>query len=32
MHGSKTWQVKKDNESALQQADMRMINWMCTVN
>jgi len=28
-HGSETWPVRKENEVALQQADMRMVRWMC---
>jgi len=30
-HGSETWLVKKENELALQQAEMRMIRWMCGI-
>ena len=29
-HGSETWPVKKENEIALQRAEMRMIRWMCS--
>jgi len=31
LHGSETRQVKKENEMTLQQAEMRMIRWMCAV-
>ena len=31
LHGSETWPVRKENEVALQQAEMRMVRWMCTV-
>jgi len=29
LHGSETWPVSKESEVALQQAEMRMIRWMC---
>jgi len=29
--GSETWPVRKENEVALQQAEMRMVRWMCNV-
>jgi len=29
VHGSETWPVRKENEVALQQAEMRMVRWMC---
>jgi len=29
LHVSETWSVKKENEVALQQAEMRMVRWMC---
>jgi len=29
--GSETWPVRKENEVALQQAEMRMVRWMCDV-
>jgi len=32
LHGSEAWPVKKENELTLQQAEMRMIRWMCGVN
>jgi len=28
LHGSETWPVRKENEVALQRAEMRMIRWM----
>ena len=31
LHGSETWSVGKENEVALQQAEMRMVRWMCSV-
>jgi len=31
LHGSETWPVKKENKVALQQAEMRMVRWMCGV-
>ena len=31
LHRSETWPVKKENEVALQQAEMRIIRWMCYV-
>jgi len=30
-HGSETWPVRKENEVALQRAEMRMVTWMCNV-
>jgi len=30
-HGSETWPVRKENEMALQRAEMRMVRWMCNV-
>ena len=29
--GSEIWPVRKENEVALQQAEMRMVRWMCGV-
>ena len=29
--GSETWPIRKENEVALQQAEMRMVRWMCDV-
>jgi len=31
LHGSETWLVGKENLVALQQAEMRMVRWMCNV-
>jgi len=31
LHGSETWPVRKENEMALQRAEMRMVRWMCNV-
>jgi len=31
LHGSDTWPVRKENAVALQQAEMRMVRWMCGV-
>ena len=31
LHGSETWPVRKENEMALQRAEMRMVRWMCGV-
>ena len=31
LHGSETWPVRKENEVALRQAEMRMVRWMCNV-
>ena len=32
LHGSESWQrVRKENEVALQRAEMRMVSWMCDV-
>jgi len=31
LHGSETWPIRKDNEVALQQAEMTMVRWMCGV-
>jgi len=29
LHGSETWPIRKENEVALQRAEMRMVRWMC---
>ena len=29
LHRSETWSVKKENEVALQRAEMRVVRWMC---
>ena len=31
LHGSETLPVRKENEVALQRAEMRMVRWMCGV-
>ena len=31
LHESETWLVRKENEVALQWAEMRMVRWMCGV-
>ena len=31
LHGSETWSLKRENELALHQAEIRMITWMCGV-
>jgi len=31
LHGSETWPVRKENEVALQWAEMRMVRWMCGI-
>jgi len=31
LHGSETWPVRKENEVALQRAEMRMVRWMSGV-
>jgi len=31
LHGSETWPVRKENEVAVQRAQMRMVRWMCGV-
>jgi len=31
LHGNETWPMKKENKMALQQAEMRIIRWMCDV-
>jgi len=31
LHGSETRPVRKENEVALQRAEMRMVRWMCDV-
>ena len=31
LHGSETWPVGKENEVALQRAEMRMVIWVCNV-
>jgi len=31
LHRSETWPVRKENEVALQPAEMRMVRWMCGI-
>jgi len=31
LHGSETWPIRKENEVALQRAEMRIVTWMCGV-
>jgi len=31
LHGSATWPIRKENEVALQRAEMRMVRWTCNV-
>ena len=31
LHRSETWPVRKENDVALQLAEMRMVRWMCNV-
>jgi len=31
LHGSETWPVTKENEVAIQRAEMRMVRWMCGI-
>ena len=31
LHRNETWPVRKENEVALQRAEMRMVRWMCNV-
>jgi len=31
LHGSETWPVRKENEVALQRAEMRKDRWMCGI-
>ena len=31
LHGSETWPVRKENEVALQPAEMTVVRWMCNV-
>jgi len=31
LSNSETWPVRKENEAALQQAEMTMVRWMCDV-
>jgi len=31
LHGNRTWPARKENEVALERAEMRMVRWMCCV-
>jgi len=31
LHGNETWPIRKENEVALQRAEMRMARWMCGI-
>jgi len=31
LHESETWPVRKENEVALQRAEMKIVRWMCNV-
>jgi len=31
LHGSETWPVRKENEVALQRAEIKMVRWMCNI-
>jgi len=31
LYGSETWRLRKENEVALQRAEMTMVRWMCNV-
>jgi len=31
LHGSDIWPLRKENEVALQRAEMRMVRWICGV-
>jgi len=31
LHGSQTWPIRKENEVALQRAEMRMVSWKCGI-
>ena len=31
LHGSETWPIRKENEVALQRAEIRMVRWMCGI-
>jgi len=31
LHGIETWPVRKENVVALQQAEIRMVRWMCGI-
>jgi len=31
LHGSETWPIRNENEVVLQQAEMKMVRWMCGI-
>jgi len=31
LHENETWPIRKENEMALQQAEMRMVRWTCGI-
>jgi len=31
LHGSETWPIRRENDRALQQAEIRMVRWMCGI-
>ena len=31
LHGSENWPIRKENEVALQQAEMKIVRWMCGI-
>jgi len=31
LHESETWPVRKENDVALQQAEMKIVRWMCGI-
>jgi len=31
LYGSETWPVRKENEVAFKQAEMRMVRWLCDI-
>jgi len=31
LHGSETWPIRKENEVALQRAEMGIVRWMCGI-
>ena len=31
LHGTETWPIRKENQAALQRAEMRMVRWMCGI-
>jgi len=31
LHGSETWPIRKENELALQWAELRMVTWICGI-